>query len=129
MKTLFIPIVLIIDLMIDLKSNRKLMNTIKEMNYFFNFTPISSEPLRRTIKNGSQNKDMAKLFDVCRTRWASRINGLDVFEDILIYIVQTFEYFCLSSDSNVKRSTVDKAQAPLNHAINFNALWIRLKHP
>ena len=76
--------------------------------------------MHRIIKNGSQNKGKTKLFDVCRTRWVSRIDGLDVFEDILIYIVQTFEYFCLSADSNVNRDTVAKAQVLLNHVTNFN---------
>ena len=72
------------------------------------------------MKNACQNKSKTKLFDVCRTRWVSRIGGLDVFEDILIYIVQTFEYFCLRPDSNVNRDTVAKAQVLLNHVTNFN---------
>ena len=63
---------------------RKFMNTVKEITYFFNFSPIHSEHLKQIIKNGCQNKDNAKLFDVCCTRWVSRIDGLDVFENILI---------------------------------------------
>ena len=86
------------------------MNTIKEITYFFNLSPIWSEHLQRIIKNCSQNKGETKLFDVCRTRWVSRIDGLDVFKDILVYIVETFEDFCLSADSNVNRETVAKAQ-------------------
>ena len=101
-------------------SIRNLMNTIKEITYFFNFSPIWSEHLQRIIKNASQNKGKTKLFDVCRTRWVIRIEGLDVFEDILIYIVQTFEYFCLSADSSVNRDTVAKAQVLLNHVTNLN---------
>ena len=50
----------------------------------------------------------------------TRIDGLDVFEDILIYIIQILEYFCLSQDSNVNRDTVAKAQVLLNHVTNFN---------
>ena len=41
-------------------------------------------------------------------------------EDILIYIIQIFEYFCLSPDSNVNRDTVSKAQVLLNHVTDFN---------
>ena len=96
------------------------MNTIKKITYFFNFSPIRSEHLQRIMKNASQNKGKTKPFDVCRTRWVSRIDGLDVFEVILIYIVQIFEYFCLSPDSNVNRDTVAKAQVLLNHVTNFN---------
>ena len=101
-------------------SVRNLMNTIKEITYFFNFSPIRSERLQRIIKNASQNKDKAKCFDNCRTRWVSTIDGLDVFEDILIYIVQTFEYFCLSPDSNENRDTVTKVQVLLNRVTNLN---------
>ena len=99
-------------------SIRNLMNTIKKITYFFNFSPIRSEHLQRITKNGSQNKGKTKLFDVCRTRRVSRTDGLGVFEDILIYIVQTFEYIYLSPDSNVNRDTVAKAQVLLNH-FNF----------
>ena len=101
-------------------SIRNLIYTIKEITYFFNFSPIRSEHLQWIIKNASQNKGKTKLFDVCRTKWVIRTDGLDVFEDILIYIVQTFEYFCLSPDSNVNRDTVAKAQVLLNHVTNFN---------
>ena len=65
-------------------------------------------------------KARQNLFDVCRTRWVSRIDGLDVFKDILIYIVQTFGYLCLTPDSNVNRDTVAKSQVPLNLATNFD---------
>ena len=99
---------------------RNLMNTIKEITYFYNFSPIRSENLQPIIKNAYQNKGKAKVFDVCRTRWVTRIDGLDVLEDILIYIIQIFEYFCLTPDSNVNRDTVAKAQVLLNHVTNFN---------
>ena len=42
-----------------------------------------------------------------------------MFENILIYAVQTFEYFCLSPDSNVNKDTVAKARVLLNHITNF----------
>ena len=99
---------------------RNLMNTIKEITYFYNFPPIRSENLQPIIKNASQNKGKAKVFDVCCTRWVTRIDGLDVFEDILIYIIQIFEYFCLTPDSNINRDTVATAQVLLNHVTNFN---------
>ena len=44
-----------------------------------------------------------------------------MFEDILIYIIQIFEYFYLSPDSNVNRDTVATAQVLLNHVTNFYA--------
>ena len=58
----------------------------------------------------------------CRGQgWVSTIDGLDVFEDILTYVVLTFEYFHLTLDSNVDpRDNVAKAQVLLNHVTNFN---------
>ena len=61
-------------------------------------------------------KGKAKLFDVCRTRWVTRIDRLN----ILIYIVQAFEYSCPSPDSNLNRDTVAKARVLLNYVINFD---------
>ena len=43
-----------------------------------------------------------------------------MFEDVAIYIVPTFEYFCLSPDLNVNRDAVAKLQIHLNHVTNFN---------
>ena len=96
------------------------MNTIKQITYLFNFSPIRSEHLQQTIINCSQNKGKTKLFDVFCARWVSRIDRLDVFEDILIYIVQTSEYSCLSTGSNLNRYTVAKALVLLDYVINFD---------
>ena len=62
-------------------------NKTKEITYFLNFSSIRSDPLQWIIKNASQNKGKTKLFDVCGTRCVGRIDSLDLFEGILIYIV------------------------------------------
>ena len=94
------------------------MNTIKEITYFYNFSPIRSENLQPIIKNAYQNKGKAKVFEVCRTRWVTRIDGLDVFEDILIYIIQILLHY--TNLHYLNRDTVAKAQVLLNHVTNFN---------
>ena len=48
---------------------------------------------------------------MCRTRWISRIDGLDVFEEIFTYVVETVEYFSMSPESTINRDTSIKAQA------------------
>ena len=58
------------------------MNTIKEITYFFNFSSVRSKQLQRIIKTCFQNKEKTKPFDVCHAIWVSKIDGLDVFEDI-----------------------------------------------
>ena len=57
---------------------------------------------------------------MCRTRWISRIDGLDVFEDLFTYVVETLEYFSVNPESTSNRSTSIKAQALLTHFSNFS---------
>ena len=103
-------------------SIRNLINIIKQITYFFNFSPICSDHLQRIIKNYSQNKGNTKPFDVCRTRWVSRTDGFDMFEDILVYIAKFFEYFFLSPDSNANKDVVAKVQVLLNHVTDLNSM-------
>ena len=57
---------------------------------------------------------------MCRTWWISRIDGLDVFEELFTYVVETLEYFSVNPESTINRGTSIKAQALLTHISNFN---------
>ena len=57
---------------------------------------------------------------MCRTRWISRIDGLDVFEELFTYVVETLEYFSVNPESTINRDTNIKAQALLTHISNFS---------
>ena len=57
---------------------------------------------------------------MCRTRWISRIYGLDVFEELSAYVVETLEYFSVNPESTINRDTSITAQALLTHFSNFN---------
>ena len=43
--------------------------------------------------------------------WISRIDGLDVFEELFTYVVETLEYFSVNPESAINRDTSIKAQA------------------
>ena len=43
-----------------------------------------------------------------------------MFEDILVYIAESFEYFCLSPDSNANKDVVAKVQVLLNHVTDLS---------
>ena len=58
------------------------------------------------------------MIDVCQTRWITRIDGLDVSEELFTYVVETLEYFSVNPESTINRDT--KAQALLTHISNFN---------
>ena len=66
---------------------------------------------------------------MCHTRWISRIDGLDVFEETFTYVVETVEYFSMSPESTINRDTSIKAQAffHLFHFISKKGTSIDLK--
>ena len=84
-----------------------------------NFLSIRAEHLRDFIKKYEQGRTKCKLIDVFRTRWISRIDGLDVFEEIFTYIVETLEYFSVKPAPTINRDTSSKVQALLTHISNF----------
>ena len=96
------------------------MDVIKDISYFFNFSPIGAEHLQNFIKKYEHGRTKCKLIDVCRTRWISRIDSLDVFEELFTYVVETLEYFSVNPESTSNRSTSIKAQALLTHFSNFS---------
>ena len=112
---------LVIGTSCKISSVRNLMEVIKDISYFFNFSPIRAEHLQNLIKKYEQGRTKCKLIDVCRTRWISRIDGLDVFEELFTYVVETLEYFSVNPESTINRDTSIKAQALLlTHISNFN---------
>ena len=63
---------------------------------------------------------MCKPIDVCRSRWISRIDVLDVFEELFTYVVETLYFFSVNPESTTNRDTSIKAQAMLTHIPNVN---------
>ena len=96
------------------------MDVIKDIPYFLNFSPSRTEHLQNFIKKYEQGRKKCKLIDVCRTRWISRIDGLDVFEELFTYVVETLEYFSVNPESTINRDTSIKVQTLLTHISNFN---------
>ena len=60
------------------------------------------------------------MIDVCRTLWISRIDGLNVFEELFTYVVATLEYFSVNPEFTINRDTSIKAQSLLTQISNFN---------
>ena len=100
---------------------RNLMSTVKDVTYFFKFSPIRADHLEKFILSKKEGKKVkTKLLDPSRKRWVARIDGLDLFEDEFVSIVKkTLEFFCLNPELKVNRDTVSRTQAFLNHLSNF----------
>ena len=62
-----------------------------------------------------QGRTKCKLIDVYRTHWISRIDGLDVFEELFTYVVETLEYFSVNPESTINRDPSINAQALVTH--------------
>ena len=96
------------------------MSTGKDVTCFFKLSLIRADHLEKFILSKEEAKKVkTKLLDPSRKRWVARIDGLDLFEDEFVSIVNTLEFFCLNPESKVNRDTVSRSQALLNHLSNF----------
>ena len=111
---------LVIGTSCKLSSVRNLVDVIKDISYYFNFSPIWAKNLQNFINKYDQGRTECKLIDVFRTRWISRIDGFDVFEELFTYVVEPLDYFSVNPESTINRDTSIKAQALLNHISTFN---------
>ena len=101
-------------------SVRNLMDVIKDIPYFLNFSPSRTEHLQNFIKKYEQGRKKCKLIDVFRTQSISRIDGFDVCEELFTSVVETLGYFSVNRESTINGDTSIKAQALLTHISNFN---------
>ena len=104
----------------DIVSVRNIICTVKDGTYFFKLSPIKADHLEKIILSKEEAKKVkTKLLDPSRKRWVARIDGLDLFEDKFVLIVNTLEFFCLNPETKVNRNTVSRSQALLYHLSNF----------
>ena len=60
-----------------------------------------------------------KLLDVCRTRWVAKIDGLNIFIDLLPAIVAALEKICFNIERKYNRDTSSTAVSLLHLVLNF----------
>ena len=63
------------------------MDTIKQLSYFFNLSPKRQGALEKHVMTDYPEAKRTKLIDVCRTRWVARIDGMEVFQDLMPAVV------------------------------------------
>ena len=68
---------------------RNMMVRVKAV--FFNVSPKRFSLLTKKIQEFNPNARHNHLIDVCRTRWVARIDGLDVFAEVLEPVVNSLE--------------------------------------
>ena len=68
------------------------MDRIREITEFFNYSQTREQVLEKYVYLLKSKEFLhKKLQDVCRTRWVSRILGLEIFLEFYEALVKTFE--------------------------------------
>ena len=88
---------------------RNVLDQIKKLSYFFNYSEPRQKILDACNENYAPNSSKKKLKDVCRTRWVERITGLDDFEELFIPIVFCLEQMSLNVGRICNQDTSTKA--------------------
>ena len=68
---------------------RNMMGHVRVVSYFFNASPKRFDLLGKQIKELERSARHTHLIDVCRTRWLAWIDGLDVFLEVFLAVVNS----------------------------------------
>ena len=96
----------------SIPSVRDMLESVKDICYFFKFSPPRLEYLDRSIKKYfSCESTQARLKDVCRTRWVERVKGLSQFEELFVAVHDAIDKMTLE----LKGEQAAKASRRLKH--------------
>ena len=109
---------------------QNVLDQIKELSYFFNYSEPRQKILDACIENYAPTSSKKKLKDVCRTRWVERITGLDDFEELFISIVFCLEQMSLNVGRVCNQDTSTNALSyyKLLTSFHFIAALVLTKH-
>ena len=86
------------------------MDRIREITEFFNYSQTREQVLEKYVYLLKSKEFLhKKLQDVCRTRWVSRILGLEIFLEFYEALVKTFEEIYHNEERKFNRDSVKKA--------------------
>ena len=110
----------------SLQMVKNMMGTVRKLSAFFSNSPKRQHHLVNKIKSLLPTSKHRVLIDVCRTRWISRIDGLDRIVELFIAILAALEDIRLNKNSedgaagtgNWNSNSRDDAQV-LSNGINF----------
>ncbi|XP_057307639.1 52 kDa repressor of the inhibitor of the protein kinase-like [Hydractinia symbiolongicarpus] len=84
---------------------RNVLDNIKEISYFFNFSQVREDMFVKNIKLYAPDSLKNKLKDVCRTRWIERVEGMDTFQELYVPLVFTLEEMFVQRQCNIDTSS------------------------
>ena len=88
---------------------RDVLDQIRELSYFFNYSEPRQKILDACVENYTPNSSKRKLKDVCRPRWVGRIAGLYDFKELFIPMVFSLEQMSLNMGRICNQDTSTKA--------------------
>ena len=94
---------------------RNMMGHIKSVSDFFNVHPKHFALLQQQIEENLPPARHSHLLDACRTRWISRIDGLDVFVEIFVSAAASLEIVMCNADKTWSPSVTGDAH---NHFLS-----------
>ena len=97
-----------------------MMEHVRVVSEFFNFSPKRFELLVKTIEEMLPGANHKRLINVCKTRWVARIDGLDVFIEVFTAIVRCFEIIKANVDGTWNSESVKKAFYLFHATVSFS---------
>ena len=104
------------------------MGHVRVVSLFFNSSPKRFDLLTKTMKELLPNANHTHLFDVCRTRWIGRIDGLDVFVEIFRAIVRSLEIIKCNVGGKWNSDSVCDASGLFHQMLSFQFLYALSLH-
>ena len=101
---------------------RNMMSHVRVVSEFFNAHQKRFSTLQQKIKNLVPSARHNHLIDVCRTRWVARIDGLSVFIEVFIAIVDSLETIKDNSDQNWSSDSVKDANGLFYATVSFELI-------
>ena len=98
---------------------RNMMGHVRVVSEFFNVHPKRSALLSGKIHLLLPSADHKALIDVCRTRWVARIDGLSVFIQVFIAVVDSLESIKNNEGGSCNSESIKDANGLFYGTISF----------
>ena len=99
------------------------MGHVKVVSDFLNVSPKRFDLLTKKIKELYPSARHTHLIDVCRTRWVSRIDGLDVFIEVFVPVVDSLETIKDNVGGKWNSNSVRDASGLYHATISFQFIF------
>ena len=101
---------------------RNMMSHVRVVSQFFNAQPKRFALLTKMIPDLVPNADHTHLIDVCRTLWIARLDGIDVFMEIIVAVVASLEAAQNNDDGSWNNDSIKDGNSLFHATVSFESL-------